>query len=82
MRTSVILEEDVLERAREVARRTGRPLKRVVNEAARTGLPPIEAGGAPGSFRTVPRAMVLRPGVSIDNVQEALARLDDEAQSA
>jgi len=51
MRTTLTLDEDVAAKLTEEARRTGRPFKRVVNEALRTGLAAKANAGALPPFR-------------------------------
>jgi len=73
VRTTLTLDDDVAARLRAEARRTGRPLKQVVNECLRRGLlrPRRAAGRAP--FRVVARDLgALKPGLSLDNIAELL----------
>jgi plasmid stability protein len=75
-RTTLTLEDDVAARLREEARRQGRSIKAVANEALRAGLqePFPEKVRA---FRVQPRNMGLRPGIDLDDVQRLLDRLDE-----
>jgi hypothetical protein len=77
MRTTLALDEDVLEKARAVASQLKLPFKTVVNEALRAGLKEVEKP-AQRPYRTVPRDMGLRKGYSVDNIQELLAQLEGE----
>jgi SOS response regulatory protein OraA/RecX len=78
MRTTLSLDEDVLARARALAARLKIPFKTVVNEALRAGLRETEKPAKQRRYRTIPKAMGLRPGFSYDNVQELLAQAEGE----
>jgi hypothetical protein len=74
-RTTLTLEDDVMTKLREASRRTGKPLKTVVNDALRVGL------GSAGSrsrrsFRIASRPMGVRPGIDLDDISGLLDRLD------
>jgi hypothetical protein len=72
MRTTLTLDEDVAQKAKEAAANSHRPLKQVINEALRAGLkgcdPPII--GRP--YKTKPRSLGLREGLSYDNIHRLL----------
>lgn len=74
-RTTLTLEDDVAARLREASRRTGRPLKLIVNDAIRAGLAAKAAGHRP-PFRVEARAMGLRPGIDLDDISGLLERLE------
>jgi hypothetical protein len=78
MRTTLALDEDVLEKARAVASRLKIPFKKVVNEALREGLNAVEKPPKTRRYRTTCRAMGLRKGYSLDNIQELLAHAEGE----
>lgn len=78
MRTTLSIDDDVLERARALATRLGRPFKAVVNEALRTGLDRVELPARQRLYETEGHDMGLRAGYTLDNVQELLAQLDGE----
>ena len=61
MRTTLTLDEDIFERAVELARETRRPFKSVINEALRRGLG--ESAPPEPEFRLEPHAGHLRPGI-------------------
>ncbi len=69
MRTTLTLDDDVLERSRDRGTRTRKPFKTVVNEALHMGLNGLEKGSRRRPYVTTPRAMGLRPGHDIDNIQ-------------
>lgn len=80
MRTTLTLEKDVAARLRQLARRQGRPLKVVVNEALRAGLAAVERPASrPAPFRTT--GFDLGPSLvgSLDNIGEVIARVEGEA---
>lgn len=78
MRMTLTIDDDLLERARVVAERTRRPVDGVINEALRAGLALAERVSPKKPYRTVPHAMGLRAGRSLDNIPNLLAALEDE----
>jgi plasmid stability protein len=74
-RTTLTLEDDVAARLRDAARRQGRSLKAVANDALRAGLETAIPDGAP-AFHVRARDMGLRSGVDLDDIQGLLDRLD------
>ena len=78
MRTTLTLEEDVLEKARALASRLHVPFKTVVNEALRLGLSEVEKPAKQRRYKMTPHAMGLRKGYNLDNVQELLAQAEGE----
>lgn len=73
-RTTLTLEDDVMARLRDASRRTGRPLKVVVNDAIRAGL--ASQGSARPPFRVEARPMGLRRGIDLDDISGLLERLE------
>jgi len=78
MRTTLSIDDDVLERARAISAKLSRPFKTVVNEALRVGLEQVEKPAERRPYKTEPHAMGLRPGRNIDNIQELLAQIEGE----
>jgi hypothetical protein len=78
MRTTLQIEDDVLEKARELAAEKGVPFKTVVNEALRSGLELAEKPAEKKAYRTEARDMGLRRGLSLDNVQDLLMQVEGE----
>ena len=78
MRTTLTLDEDVAQFAKALAKKSDRPFKEVINQALRFGLIQIGRAGATKPYQTVPRQMGLKEGLSIDNIQELLSRLEGE----
>ncbi len=79
MRTTLTLEDDVLDRARALAHRLHSPFRQVVNEALRAGLEVVEEPTRVRPYHTQPRKLGLKPGRSLDNIQELIAQLEGEA---
>ena len=78
MRTTLSIDSDVLERARALAAKLGTPFKTVVNRALRAGLDCVEKPDEQRPYKTEPRPMGLKPGRSLDNIQELLAQVEGE----
>lgn len=78
MRTTLSLDEDVLEKARQLAGQLHLPLKTVVNRALRLGLNDFEKPAQQRPYSMVPRKMGLRKGYNLDNIQEVLAQAEGE----
>jgi len=78
MRTTLTLDDDVLEKARSVANRLNMPFRKVVNEALRAGLEAVELPAERRPYRTTPHEMGLKPGRNLDNIQELLAQIEGE----
>lgn len=78
MRTTLSIDNDVLERARRLATKLRKPFKTVVNEALRSGLSGMEGRARQRPYRTEPHAMGLRRGYDLDNIQELVSQLEGE----
>ena len=78
MRTTLVIDDDVLDRARSVAERLHTPFRQVVNEALRAGLKAVEEPASSHPYSTHPRKLGLRTGKSLDNIQELLAHIEGE----
>ena len=78
MRTTLTIDDDVLERARAVAARLRIPFKAVVNEALRAGLDQVEQPAKQRRYKTEPHKMGLRHGHNLDNIHELLAQIEGE----
>jgi hypothetical protein len=81
MRTTLSIDDDVLDEARSLAERTRKPFRAIVNEALRKGLKALEVPGPRKPYVTEPRPLALRSGMQIDNVQEVLSLLEGEGRS-
>jgi hypothetical protein len=78
MRTTLSIDDDVIERARAVAVKLRRPFRSVVNEALRAGLDKVEQPATQRPYKTEPHAMGLRPGRNLDTIQELPAWIEVE----
>ncbi|HWK29718.1 MAG TPA: CopG family transcriptional regulator [Solirubrobacter sp.] len=75
MRTTVTLDDDLIDQLKRRARERDLPFKDVLNEALRIGL----AGGAPAAspYRMRPRELGVRPGVDLTKALALAAELED-----
>ena len=78
MRTTLSIDDDVMDRARAVAAKLRTPFRTIVNEALRAGLDQVEQPAKHRRYKTKPHAMGLRHGRNIDNIQELLAQIEGE----
>ncbi|WP_041287370.1 hypothetical protein [Desulfomonile tiedjei] len=78
MRTTLSIDDDVIERAKAIAAKLRRPFRAVVNDALRAGLDQMEKPARKRAYRTEPHAMGLRSGRNLDNIQELLAQIEGE----
>lgn len=75
-RTTLTLDDDVARKLAEEARKAGRPLRAVVNEALRRGLNPVRPPAGAARFRVKSRSMGVRPGLSLDSIEQLLDQLE------
>ncbi len=78
MRTTLTIDDDVLDKARSVAQRLRTPFRLVVNEALRAGLLAVKEPAKTRPYRTRPRKLGLRTGTNLDNIQELIAQIEGE----
>lgn len=78
MRTTLAIDDDVLDRARQLAGRLRTPFRCVVNEALRAGLSIAEKPALTRPYLTRPKKMGLKAGKSLDNIQELIAQMEGE----
>ena len=78
MRTTLTIDDDVLDRARRIASRLRSPFRRVVNEALRAGLQAVEEPARARPYHTQPRKLGLKAGRNLDNIQELIAQVEGE----
>jgi hypothetical protein len=77
VRITVTLEDDVAARLNAEARKAGRPFHDVVNECLRRGLARGDGAGSVVRFTVRPCDMgPLRPGTSLDNIEQLVERID------
>ncbi|UCF98990.1 MAG: hypothetical protein JSV89_05490 [Spirochaetaceae bacterium] len=78
MRTTINLDEDVLEKGRELAARLNKPFRAIINEALRRGLIEVDKPTRQRLYRTKARPLGVRPGINLDNIHELLAQVEGE----
>ena len=78
MRTTLAIDDDVLDKARAIAAKLHTPFRRVVNEALRAGLQVVKDPPPSQAYRTRPHKMEVKAGRNLDNVQELLAQIEGE----
>lgn len=78
MRTTITIDDDVLEHARALAAKLRTPFKTVINEALRSGLDHVAQPAEQKPYKTKPNAMGLKPGRNLDNIQELLSQIEGE----
>lgn len=78
IRTTVTLDEDVMERLREVSRQRGVPFRRAINDVLRAGLIAATAPPVRREFRVRPKHMGTRPGLNYDNISALLDLAEGE----
>ena len=76
MRTTVTLDDDVEKKLRAVVRRSGRPIKQVLNDALRQGLAPSAQSAAP-PFRQ-PQFDLGAPLLDLTKATSLAAELEDQ----
>jgi len=78
MRTTLTLDPDVAAKVRRGAKKLGKPMKILINDALRIGLDTVLNPPPARPYRTEPRPMGLRRGFSYDDIAELLARAEGE----
>jgi hypothetical protein len=78
MRTTLSIDDDVLEKAKSAAARAKLPFRTIVNEALRAGLNAIAVPADAVPYTTKPHKLKLKAGMNLDNISELLAQTDGE----
>jgi hypothetical protein len=78
MRTTITLDDDVLDKAKSVAAKFRKPFRQVINEALRTGLQAVEAPSRSRPYKTWPHKMGLKAGRNLDNIQALMSQIEGE----
>ncbi|MFZ0133741.1 MAG: hypothetical protein WAK95_14470 [Desulfobacterales bacterium] len=78
MRTTLTIDDDVLERARAIAAKRRTPFKTVIDEALRAGLDRVEQPAERRHYITKPHAMGLKAGRNLGNIRDLLFQVDGE----
>lgn len=73
IRTTVTLDEDVLERVREESRARGASFRETLNELLRVALVRQAPDPRRQAYRVRAKAVGLRPGLSYDNIEGLLS---------
>ena len=77
MRTTLTLDDDVAAKLRAESRRTGRPLREIVNETLRRGLAGRCVSSRQQSFKITARDLGdLKPGLSLDKIAELIEHVE------
>jgi hypothetical protein len=74
MRTTLTIDDDVLDWARMLSQKLHTPFRRVVNKALRVGLATVELPTKSRHYRTKPHKMSLRIEKNLDNIQGLLTQ--------
>ncbi|HEX3398073.1 MAG TPA: hypothetical protein VHS76_15330, partial [Steroidobacteraceae bacterium] len=77
-RTTITLDDDVLQKAKAAAAKSRQPFRQVINEALRAGLRATATTPDAAPYRTKPHKMGLKAGRNLDNIQELLAQVEGE----
>ena len=72
------VDPDIAAKVKRGAKKLGKPLKEVINDALRMGLDHVLNPPAAKPYHTEPRPMGLRQGFSYDNIADLLARAEGE----
>jgi hypothetical protein len=78
MRTTLTLDDHLAKELKEVAHRSGKPFKVVVNETLRNGLSAPSAKAAPKPFKLETASLGFYPGVNIDKALQLADEMEDE----
>ena len=73
-----MLDDDIADSVRALAARLRCPMRDVINNALRAGLDQVGKVGAAKPYKTIPRPLGLKAGLSYDNVQELLEHIEGE----
>ena len=79
MRTTLTLDDDVVDFLKEECRLHNKPFKQVVNEVLRRGMTPASEGAKAPEFRVVPNHSGLVPGIDPQKLNQLYDQLEAEA---
>jgi hypothetical protein len=78
MRTTLTIDERLARHLKEIARRSGKPLKQVVNETLRAGLSAQKAPARVSRYRLKPSSLGQPlPGIDLDKALKVADALED-----
>lgn len=78
IRTTVTLDDDVLERVKTISRERGESFKDTLNELLRSAILQMQKKPAPPKFRLKTYRMGLKPGLNYDDIESLLAYAEGE----
>ena len=79
MRTTLTIEDRIARELKEIAHRSGKPFKTVVNETLRAGLAERQKTGKAKRYRLRPASLgAVRPGVDLDKALAFADSIEDE----
>lgn len=78
MRTTLNVDDDVLDRARALAKRRNASFRSIINDALRSGLDAVDKKTTTRPHSTDAHPMGVKPGRNLDNIQELLAAVEGE----
>jgi hypothetical protein len=78
MRTTLSIDDDVLEKAKAAAAKRRLPFRTVINEALRAGLRTMATPPDAVTYQTKPHKLGLKAGKDLDNIQDLLAQIEGE----
>ncbi len=78
MRTTLSIDDDVLEKAKAAAANRRLPFRTIINEALRVGLKALGSPPQAAPYVTHAHKLGLKAGRNLDNIQELLAQIEGE----
>ena len=78
MRTTITIEDDVLQKARTLSSNMKKPFRFIINHALRLGLEKFDKPSKVKKYTTRAKPMGLKQGYDLDNIHELLDRIDEE----
>jgi hypothetical protein len=78
MRTTLSIDDDVIEKAKAAAAKRKLPFRTVINEALRAGLKTLATPRDALPYQTRPHKLGVKAGRNLDNIQELLAQVEGE----
>lgn len=78
MRTTLSIDDDVIEKAKSAATKRRLPFRTVINEALRAGLSTMVMPPETAPYQTKPHKLGLKAGKNLDNIQELLTQIEGE----
>jgi hypothetical protein len=78
MRTTLSIEDEILNRAKRVARRSRVSFKETINRALRLGLDKLDPRSQPKPYRCTTYRMGFPPSLNLDKALQIASLLEDE----